>query len=424
MAVTSIRKKEKTTTVEAKDAGTLSIHQLETLATKYADNFQALNFAGAGFFQHGEFHRAAELYRKSLRLAPKNPDAFNSLGNSVRSLGRYAEAIALYNQGLQLKPKDAGILLNRSLAKLALGKYSEAWEGYENRLSIIQRRSEVLDSGKPGWKGEQLSKGETLYIYGNQGLGDELMCLRFLPLVEELAENVVLEVQEPLVELVRDFPGIREVRSYSKKPLPDFDKYVEMFSLPGIFGIEVDSIPDPVCPPFEPDTDLRNLIGTYRKAEKKSCRHIGLVWSGNPKNEVNRFRACGLDAFVPLLSVPDCRFYSLQKGKPEEELSSRPALQEQIINLAPYLKNMRLTATAIQELDLVITVDTSIPHLAGTIGEASWALIHDPADWRWNLDSEKSPWYPGLRLFTQKRRGDWESVMERVKEALSVSTFV
>ncbi len=418
IVVTSIKKKEKSAKVEAGNAGTLTIHQLDKLAANYHDNWQALNFAGVGFFQHGEFHRSAELHRKSLKLHPKNPGTYNSLGNSVRSLGEYTRAIKLYDKGLELKPNDAGILLNRSLANLALGNYREAWGDYENRLQIVKRRSEVLNPGKPRWNGERMSREETLFIYGNQGLGDELMCFRFLTRVTELVENVILEVQEPLFGLMQAFPGIKQVRSYSKNSLPYFDKHVEIFSLPGIFGIEVGNIPLPTCPPFAQDGKIKAIIKKARSREDTRCRHIGLVWSGNPKNEVNRFRACGLQSYLPLLSVSNCRFYSLQKGTPEEELTSQPNLQEKITNLAPHLSGMRATATAIQELDLVISVDTSIPHLTGTIREPGWVLIHQPADWRWNLEPEKSPWYPSLRLFTQEKPGDWDSVIERVRTVL------
>ena len=238
-------------------------------------------------------------------------------------------------------------------------------------------------------------------------------------MVADRAKWIVWEVQEPLYNLVKDIPGIDQVKVRPREgnELPAFDYHCEIFTLPRIFETTFDSVPPPFRPPFSPDERIRGILKRERDASP-SCKHIGLVWSGNPKNDVNPYRACGLVHMLPLLDIPNCRFYSLQKGAPRRDIDKFVSQAAGVIDLSPHLPDLAATATAIDELDLVITTDTSIPHLAGTIGAESWVLLHQPSDWRWTIDREVTPWYPQLKLYRQTTARVWKDLLEKVRQDL------
>ena len=361
----------------------------------------------------GNFQAAIERYGAIVTTGPGNASAWNNLGNCLRSVGRFEDSAICLRRAISLNPVRPNYRLNLSLTLLALGDYAAAWPDYEARLEVITHGADIRASA-PAWKGEALPASDTLLIYGNQGLGDELQCLRYLPRVLDLVPNVVLEVQAPLRSLATSLPGPVSIIARGESR-PDFQRQVEWFSLPGIFRTTPDSIPLPLVPRLEPDpsvaTEISRLRGLY-----PDHRHIGLVWSGSPHNDLNPYRACGLEHMRPLLDTPGCRFYSLQLGPPCVDLERFDS--SQINDLAPWLTDMRATATAVTALDLVITTDTSIPHLAGTIGAAAWLLLHHPADWRWQLDRDSSPWYPSLRLFHQTRPRDWPGMIAGVRRCL------
>lgn len=375
---------------------------------------QNLSFSDAFALQKsGNFQAAIDSYGAIVATTPGNASAWNNLGNCLRSIGRFEDSAVCLRRALSLNPSRANYRLNLSLTLLSLGDYASAWSEYEARLELIGHGADIR-AAAPGWRGEALSASETLLIYGNQGLGDEMQCLRYLPRVLDLAPHVVLEVQAPLRSLANGFSGPASVIARGE-PRPCFHRQVEWFSLPGIFRTTRDSVPPPLVPRFEPDPAVVAEISRLRSLIPKH-RHIGLVWSGSPHNDLNPFRACGLEHMRPLLDLPDCRFYSLQLGPPRVDLERFES--SQITDLAPWLTDLQSTATAITALDLVITTDTSVPHLAGTIGAETWLLLHDPADWRWQLERDHSPWYPSLKLFHQTRPRHWPGVIAEVRRSL------
>lgn len=384
----------------------------------------ALFSVGYEFQNSGCYHKAIGAYREVIRRNPDYASAYNNLGNCLRSLGKNFEALEFYNKALSLEPEKGSALLNKSIALLSLGRYEEAWPLYRHRLPTISHRSEVLHCDKPEWDGSSLSDGETLFLYSNQGLGDELQTLRYLNLVTNRVKNIIWEVQKPNYELFKNVPGINQVvvrQNGVNGALPGFDFHCEMFSLPEIFGTNFENVPPPWRPPFAPDHDIKCRV-TEERTKFPDHKHIGLVWSGNPKNDLNRYRACGLVHYLPLLQQTNCRFYSLQKGSPRNDIEKfKNQIPGNLIDLADCLPNMASTATAIDELDFVITTDTSIPHLAGTIGAEAWVVLHQPSDWRWTLDKETTPWYPQLKLFRMDRPGTWKSVIDRVIEQIATT---
>ncbi len=370
--------------------------------------------------QAGRFAAAGKAYLESLKLNNRDPVAHNNLGNCLRSLGAYEEAIRHFDAALRLEPGRSSSTLNRSLALLSLERYAEAWPGYEQRLSVIDFRSEMLTCDIPQWQGQPLGADETLYIYSNQGLGDELQASRFLPMVVAKGGHVVLEVQRASYPLLKDLPGLADVRirpSAGDCSIPECDYQCEIFSLPGLLGVDIETLPPAIRPPFSSGQRVRDYLAQQRSAYPEH-RHIGLVWSGNPKNDLNPYRACGLVHLLPLLELPQCRFYSLQKGPPRQDLQRYAEQAKDLIDLDQHLTDLAATATAIDELDLVITIDTSVAHLAGTIGAESWILLHQPSDWRWTATRDRTPWYPQLRLFRQEPKGQWVPLLERVKGEL------
>lgn len=373
-------------------------------------------FAAAFALQReGRFHKAAQAYGALSQEAPRDPAILNNLGNCLRSLGRDADAVPCFERAIALDPGRASSRLNLALARLALGDYADAWPDYEARLETIEFRRDLLAERDRQWKGEVLEPGEPLYLFGNQGLGDELQCLRFLPEVARRAGKVVLELQAPLISLAGGLPEPFIVIQRGD-PVPPFARWCELFSLPGIFGVERNDLPPSPALRFDRNPEVLTHL------EKERCvwpdhLHVGLVWSGNPANDLNRFRACGLGHLLPLLELEGFRFHSLQKGAPSSDIGSL-GVGESLSDLAPLLGDLAATATAMEALDLVVTTDTSVPHLAGVLGIPAWVLLHRPADWRWGHEGDSTPWYPSLRLFRQKKMRDWAPVVALVAEEL------
>ena len=366
--------------------------------------------------QEGKFGRAAAAYARFLKSSPNEPSALNNLGNCLRSLGRDSDAVVCFEKALAIIPGKESARLNLGLARLALGEYRKAWPDYETRLEGISHRRELLAYRRQQWRGEPLGGDRTLYLFGNQGLGDELQCLRFIPMVAERVERIVLELQKPLLSLVVGLPSNVEVVGRGDS-VPPFHHWCELFSLPGIFEIEPSSVPPPVRPDFRDDVVIGEVIAKSREHYPGQL-HVGLAWSGNPGNDLNRFRACGLKHLAPLFDLPGIRFFSLQKGSPSTELGGL-SKSAPVVDLAPHLSDFAATATAVDCLDLLISVDTSVAHLAGTLGANSWIVLHQPADWRWGREGESTPWYPSLRLFRQENMREWETVIRRVRSELA-----
>lgn len=375
---------------------------------------EALFSAGYEFQRVGEFEKAIGAYREVLRRVPHHVRSHNNLGNCLRHTGCFEDSLVHYDAALDLEPGRDSTLLNRSLALLALNRYEEAWPLYEKRFSTIDYRSEIRSTGKPEWNGESLEGDQLLFLYSNQGLGDELQMLRYLPFVRERVSRIRLEIQAPNLGIFRGMEGIEEIQVRPReRSVPPHDYHCELFSLPGVLGTSFQRLPPPLRPPYEPDAAVRSRIETERK-RFPDRRHIGLVWSGNPRNEMNPFRACGLIHYLPLLGLPGTRFYSLQKGAPAKDIEKFNVGSDLLVDLADDLTEMAATATAIDALDLVITTDTSVAHLAGTLGARSWVLLHRPSDWRWTLGGDETPWYPLLRLFRQDRPRVWKPLIAEV----------
>ena len=365
------------------------------------------NSLGIALKTLGRSTEAVIAYRRALALKPNYVEAHSNLGSVLHGQGMFAEALASYERAEAIDPGYAEAHYNESLVQLLLGKLSIGWKKYEHR------KREARNFARPEWRGETSLTGKSILLYAEQGLGDTLQFIRYIPLVAERGATIFLEVQPSLKDLLSPFPRVKA--TYGKgDALPDFDFCCPLMSLPFAFATRLPSIP--VIVPYldAPVESVKKWRGAL--APVKAPR-VGVIWAGNPFHKNDRHRSIPLEQFQTIFDEPAVRFVGLQKLlKPGdgELLARRP----EVMNLSSEIKNFADTAAIIAQLDLVITVDTSVAHLAGALGKATWVLLPLVPDWRWLLNREDSPWYPSVRLFRQPAMHDWDSVLQRVRAEL------
>jgi hypothetical protein len=376
---------------------------------------------GLSLMRLGRFEDAIENYNRALALNPNLPEPYSDRGLALHDLMRTDEAIESYDQALALRPDAVQPLFNKSLALLMRGDYAEGWKLFGSRRNVAIDKS-FKTYPQPEWIGGESLAGKTVLVHSEQGLGDALQFCRYVKLLAQRGARVLLEVRGPLVELLRNLEGAAEIIKKGD-PIPDFDFHVPMMSLPHAFGTELSTIPADV--PYI-RADAAKVAHWREKLGPKTKPRVGLVWNGGLRNDpalriANARRNVSLE-HIAALNMPSVEFYSLQKGEPaESEFRERRADVWPTSNLhdyVPELKDFSDTAALIENLDLVITVDTSTAHLAGGMGKPVWILNRFDTCWRWMRDRTDSPWYPTVRLFRQKKHGDWAPVIADVKEAL------
>jgi hypothetical protein len=299
------------------------------------------------------------------------------------------------------------------LSLLKLGDYARGWREHDSRLDIRAKKKIARAFPQPRWQGEPLA-GKTLLLHSEQGLGDTLQCLRFVPMAAALGGRVILQAQEAILPLLHGLEGRFEAIGPQDTP-PAFDYHCPLFSTPGVFGVEPETIPaaegyltpDPV------------LVSSWRDRLAGETFKVGLVWQGNPRADVERGRSIPLRLFASLAALPGVELISLQKEHGLDQLEMLPEhMAVRDLGLAYEGGSFADTAAIIANLDLVITCDTSVGHLAGALGRPTWIAVNAVSDWRWMTGREDSPWYSSVRLFRQPRRGDWEAVTARMAEVL------
>lgn len=381
------------------------------------DYAEAYNNLGIVLKDHEQFVEAIRHFERALRLDPDFAEAHYNLANSLRDEGRCAEALAGYRRAIQLKPDYAEAHWNMSLALLLNGDFIEGWKGYKWRRNaqlkvIIDRHC----SSKPRWDGGSF-KGQRLFVHYEQGLGDNIQFVRYLPMIKARGGTVIFETLRPLMGLLQGFPGIDELVEYrvDEKPSVDFDVYASLLDMPHVFGTTLETIPAPV--PYIHAAPAK--VRCWRNVLAGPDLKVGIVWAGSSVHGNDRYRSCKLECFAPLTKISGVRLYGLQKG---DAVARMDELAETMpgINLSKNLVDFTDTAAAIENLDLVISVDTSVLHLAGAMGKPTWALLPFAPEWRWMLNRQDSPWYPTMKLFRQDAWNGWESVFRRVAEELHI----
>lgn len=355
---------------------------------------------------------AIDIYARGAALDPTHTGMLNNLANALRGEGRYPEAIRLFDRVIELEPDKANAHLNLGLALLANGEYERGWKEYEWRHSAVSYHQELRET-RPAWKGDPSeARGKRILVYCAQGLGDEVQCLRYLPMLAGLGAQVILETQPPLAPLMQQVPGVTELVLRDQLPLPEFDLHVEMFSLPGYFDTTRETIPPPIPLEFTPDPEIEKIIRSHR-AKAPDKKHIGFIWTGNPGNTTNPKRSIAAVAFDHLSTVlapGKLQLYSLQKGVSESPPASA-------IDLGPQLKDFASTATAFRELDHIISIDSAVGHLAGNQGVPLSMLLHHHCDWRW-IPEGKNSWYPNAKMYRQPAPGQWKLALESLAKVL------
>lgn len=355
-----------------------------------------------------EYERALACYEEAIRVRPTMHQPYSNRGVAYLAQGDVRRAMASYQKAIALKPDFVDAHWNRSLAWLVTGNYEQGWPEHEWRWKLKKYYRRRFS--QPLWEGERF-EGKRLLIFVEQGLGDTMHFARYLPMVKALGGTVILEVQPPVETLMKVAPGVDEV-VLQNKTLPEFDLQVPMICLPRIFKTKIETIPS-VIPYLNRPSVEKPLLW-----EKTDRPRIGFVWAGSPVHDNDRNRSCPLEKLIPLFENQSKSWVSFQKGPATEKLSTLSP-DFQVEDWGSRFRDFVDTAWALDEIDLLITVDTSVAHLAGAFGKKTWLILPFNPDWRWMLDREDSPWYPSFRIFRQDRTRRWETVVEQMKEALS-----
>jgi tetratricopeptide (TPR) repeat protein len=408
---------------------------------------EAFNYIARCCWELNRFEDALAYAEKAVALAPDDPEINKNLGLLLQRFDRHEEAIGWFDKALALRPDFAAALNDRAISLLALLRIDEAFAAVDRAIAIDPefalfhwnkahwqlligdfagwrerewgRKCEEVKLAdpqftKPRWFGEEPVAGKTILLHSDEGLGDTIQFVRYAPLVARRGARLILEVQNPLHSLLSGIDGVSLCLPKSAGSLPDFDLHCPLSGLPLAFQTRLDTIPAASCylPPV-PEARLREWrarLGAHDKFR------VGLVWSGNPKHGHDRYRSMTLQMMSDIVD-PRARFYSLQKN-PRPEDAATLAGRSDIVDLTEHLVDFVETAALVSCLDLVITVDTSVAHLAAALGRPTWILVSYLPDFRWLLDRDDSPWYSSVRLFRQNERRDYAPVLARVREKL------
>jgi cytochrome c-type biogenesis protein CcmH/NrfG len=393
------------------EEGVSAIREALRLDPNFAEVWASL---GLALVEADDPETALTSCQRAIELNPRLVAAHHHHGVALFDLGRRQEALDSYSRALALEPNLADAHKNRALLWLIEGKLTEGWDEYEWRWKCAESPPPLF--GQPLWDGSPLA-GRTILLHAEQGLGDTIQFVRYATLVRRRGGRVVLLCQPALVSLVRRCEGVEQVVAQGDR-LPPFDLHAPLMSLPRIFGTTLDTIPSDT--PYL-DVDPRSLERWRDELAGDSLFKVGIAWQGSRLHRRDRGRSIPLTCFQPLAALPGVQLYSLQTNEGREQIALVD-FADRIVDLSPRVDSFAETAAAIANLDLVISCDTSVAHLAGALGKPAWVAIRLVPDWRWLLDRDDSPWYPTLRLFRQTRRGDWGEVMERVAQRLARST--
>jgi tetratricopeptide (TPR) repeat protein len=374
------------------------------------NSYMAYNNLGSALRLQGNLHEAVVSYQKALQIKPDFTGAMNNLGTALRDKGALGEAMSWYRKAIQLTPDFVDAHWNLSFALLLAGQFEEGWQEYEWIWKLKKPKHKLP---QPLWDGADM-KGKRILLYAEQGFGDVIQFVRYASMVKAKGAEVILGCQKELKSLLKSIPGVISVVAFGEL-LPQFDLQCPLPSLPRIFNTTLVSIPSQV-PYLYADEQLITKWHD-RISLHNSQMNVGLVWAGSPGHLNDRNRSCPLNLFLPIACMNGIRLFSLQKEIPER-WTSDSVTELNLIDNTEDIEDFSDTAGIIMNLDLVISVDTAVAHLAGAIGKPVWILLPYAPDWRWMLNRNDSPWYPTMRLFRQPSPGDWKSVISKVHDEL------
>ncbi len=361
----------------------------------------------------GKYTEAIQWFEKALQINAKFAPAYRYMGSALSVLQLEKDALVCFREARRLRPEWDEVWLDEAGVLLRAGRLQQGWRAYERRESA---RYMTKISVPAYWTGDEDVAGKSILLAAEQGLGDTLHFVRYAPLIAALGARVILEVQRPLRPLLAPLAqewGVTIIGQGEPRPMTDLQ--VLLLSVPYAYGTRLDTIPAPSpylrTPPAH--------VETWRDAVPRSDRlRVGLVASGNPHYRDDAIRSIALSQMTPLLDVAGIAWYWLQPETRDDERDVLARFPE-VEQIGVRFRDFADTAAVIDQLDLVVTVDTSVAHLAGALGKPVWILIPFQPDWRWMLEREDSPWYPTVRLFRQRRPGEWDQVVRNVADALT-----
>jgi tetratricopeptide (TPR) repeat protein len=351
-------------------------------------------------------------YRRAVALRDQHATAWNNLGLAYTAQNELAQADAAFSRAIALEPRFAAAHWNRGIALLAAGRYEDGWPEYEWRLAVRDFNDAATAPRAPRWKGEPIA-GARILLRAEQGLGDTIQAVRFARDLHEAGMSVLARIPRKLERLVRTVPGIADV-SCDDEPWPAVDAEIRIMSVPGALKVTRETVPSPI-PYMAVDTGKRRAAEHAVRARAGTRRSIGLAWAGSPDNANDRRRSAPLSLFAPLLARPDIEWFSLQH---DDEHAVAAVTDATALHRIEERIDFDGMAAMIDVLDLVISVDTSVVHVAGALARPVWILLPFAPDWRWGVSGASTPWYPTARLFRQPRTGDWTAVIDAVGRAL------
>lgn len=394
------------------------------LAPKDPNSYTKL--ASSMFFNQDRYEEAIELFHKALEINPRHPLTLNNIGATMYDYGKINTSLQYFRDALTLKPNYLMARHNLALGQLLVGDFQEGWANHECRLELKERRHVYKLIHKlfeliPKWDGISPLKGKYILLMHEQGFGDSIQFARYVHILLDQGVRVALHVKAPLARLFRTLSdNITLVKE--SDPLPQCDCAYVLMSLPHALGTNrIEDIP--AAPSYlsaDPDESARWAVKLNQLAGDKTDLRVGFAWAGNPEHGSDRRRSIPLETFSTLFNTPGIKFFSLQKGHATPELE-KLSKELPVFNIGDDFQDFADTAAAMANLDLVISVDTSVVHLAGALGVPTWTLLAHTPDWRWLNEREDSPWYPGMRLFRQQSHGDWPGVIAKVAIELSLA---
>jgi len=371
----------------------------------------AYNNLGVLLMERGELEEGELCLRRALMVDPGYADAYHNLGNILREQNRLPEALEAYKAALQLKPDFAEAQYNFAIALLRAGAMPQCWAWFESRWNQGQLKNARRNLAAPLYQGDAPLDGKSIFVFAEQGLGDTIQMMRYLPLLAQRGAVIYLEVQPLLRKFLTGLPFVAQL-SVRGDPLPVTDFHCPLMSLPHAFKSVEGTIPHDI-PYINVDSDLIASAGA--QLAPFEALKVGVCWKGNPAHSNDRRRSPGLDAFQPLFDTQGVRFFSLVPASGAElRAIAGPAYADWGRELQATADGIDETAALIANLDLVVTCDTFICHLAGALGKPVWLVLPYVPDWRWMLNRDDTPWYPQTRLFRQQMRGDWQNVFSRM----------
>jgi tetratricopeptide (TPR) repeat protein len=397
-------------------------------------HFPAYNNLGNVFEAMGQFHDAIDCYNKVLALDPNCLEAHNNLAVTYDGLGDYDLALKFYEKAVSIRPENPRCHFNLALTLLRVGEMDRGWREYEWRWQCNDFPSERRGFKQPLWKGDDLA-GKTLLLYAEQGKGDAIQFARYIAACENFNGKLLVEVPSDLVPLVKSIKGIDQIVGRVNDQT-HFDVQLPFLSLPVALNMTTNTLTDQI-PYLHADPEraaawkkkmdeAMTAKGepSATKGEPSAAKgntgklKVGIVWAGNPTHVRDRARSSKIEQWAPLAKIPDVQFFSLQVGPQAASIKNAPAGMD-LIELTSEIKDFSDTAAIIDNLDLIISVDTAVIHLAGAMGKPVWMLTPYVPDWRWLEKREDTPWYPTVRLLRQIKLEDWTDVMLRAADELA-----